>query len=122
VGTVGTVGEAGPELDPKSLRIHGRYGLRAVDVGESDCIESTLTLWSELDHGARAEQVRHLSDLMLRRVRIGLLLPRGGMDIMDEIRERVAPFLAWDNTRWELEIRDYGRLWEQAYSPAPWEV
>jgi len=111
-----------PGLSTRALRIQGRYGKRAAGLAEGQCIESTLTLWSELEHGARAEQIRHLPDLMLRRVRIGLLLPRGGMDIMDQIRKRVAPFLDWDNTRWGQEIRDYSRLWEVSYSPAPWEV
>ncbi len=114
--------ERGAGLSPKALRIQGRYGRRAGSLTDSSCIESTVTLWSELEHGARAEQVRHLPDLMLRRVRIGLLLPRGGMEIMDRIQARVSPFLNWDDGRWEQEIRDYERLWEHAYSPAPWEV
>lgn len=109
-------------LDPVALRVQGRYGPRSLELTHSHPVGSSLTLWSELEYAARAEQVQHLSDLMLRRVRIGLLLPRGGMDIMDQIRKRVAPFLDWDNTRWEKEITAYGRLWERSYSPTPWEV
>ncbi len=111
-----------PGLDPWALRIQGRYGDRSRELAHSGPVGSSLTLWSELEYAARAEQVQHLSDLMLRRVRIGLLLPRGGMDIIDQIRARVSPFLNWDSARWEKEISDYGQLWERSYSPAPWEV
>jgi len=104
------------------LRIQGRYGNQAGALSGLEPIESTLSLWSELEHAARNEAVKHLSDLMLRRVRIGLLLPRGGMDIMDQIQERVSPFLEWDKARWEQEILDYDSLWKRSYSPAPWEV
>ncbi len=107
------------------LRLQGRYGARVHELipflsGQGrDNIASTHTLWAELIHGAGAEQIRHLSDLLLRRVRIGLFLPRGGMEIMDEIREHISPHLNWSNERWDREIDEYGKVWEQSYSPVP---
>ncbi len=113
-------------LDPAmQSRILGRYGARAGEMcdllsGEgSHRIGDTQTVWAEVIHGARAEKIYHLQDLLLRRVRIGLLLPRGGMEIMDQIKARVSPWLDWDETRWETEISGYQKLWDAAYSPVP---
>ncbi len=109
-------------------RLGGRYGHRVTqfsshlaDVGKAP-IAATHSLWAELRHGAASEQVRHLDDLLLRRVRIGLLLPKGGLGMMDRIREVAAPGLNWDDARWETEIRDYRALWETAYAPHPQEA
>ncbi len=110
----------------EQLRLLGRYGVRTERLGRAKSvlkpIGNTHTLWAELAHSARNEQVRHLEDLMLRRVRIGLFLPNGGMEIMDEIRTEVAPFINWDNEQWVKEIHEYQKLWEQSYSPKPWEI
>lgn len=101
----------------------GRYGTRAKDLvplmrqKNAGQIPGTSTLWAELIHGAAREEIRSLADLMLRRVRIGLLLPRGGMDLMDKIRERTAPVLGWDHDRWKEEISDYEEIWRQAHDP-----
>jgi len=105
------------------LRLWGRYGARVSDMadicsGEDFTpIGTTQTLWAELCHGARHEQIRHLSDLLLRRVRIGLFLPNGGMDMMDEIQARIRPFLDWDEARWTREKQAYERVWQDAYAP-----
>ncbi|WDP92494.1 MAG: glycerol-3-phosphate dehydrogenase/oxidase [Desulfobacter sp.] len=110
-----------------ALRLRGRHGNRAGRLWKlltrenSRPVGQTATLWAELEFSAGFEQVRRLEDLMLRRTRIGLLLPRGGMDIMDDIRARVCPYLGWDHSRWEKEIRDYRALWKRAYAPVPGE-
>jgi len=114
----------GDKLSPKAIqRLLGRYGARVSDMaaicsGEDFTpIASTHTLWAELCHGARNEQIRHLSDLLLRRVRIGLFLPRGGMDRMDEIQSRLRPFLSWDEKKWAREKKAYEKVWQDAYAP-----
>lgn len=111
-------------LSPQaSLRLLGRYGARvpALTRGcqsrDFSPIAPTQTLWAELIHGARNEQIRHLSDLLLRRVRMGLFLPQGGMDLMEEIQSRISPFLDWDGERWTLEKQAYQELWQRAYAP-----
>ncbi|MCP4718394.1 MAG: glycerol-3-phosphate dehydrogenase/oxidase [Desulfobacteraceae bacterium] len=112
------------KLSPKAIqRLLGRYGKRAGDMaaictGEDFFpIATTRTLWAELCHGARHEQIRHLSDLLLRRVRIGLFLPNGGMDLMDEIQARIQPFLSWDDAKWTREKQAYEKVWQDFYAP-----
>jgi glycerol-3-phosphate dehydrogenase len=60
--------------------------------------------------------VVHLDDLLLRRVRLGLLLPNGGLDIIDRIRRIVQSELDWDDAHWEQEVTAYAQLWQKAYS------
>jgi len=59
--------------------------------------------WAELRWAAREEGVQHLDDLLLRRVRLGLLLPNGARDLLPRIRRTVQPELGWDDQRWEAE-------------------
>jgi glycerol-3-phosphate dehydrogenase len=54
----------------------------------------------------RAEGVVTLSDLLLRRVRLGLLLPRGGLDHIAAVRAVAQPALGWDDARWAREQAD----------------
>ena len=105
------------QLDPASrLRILGRYGMdapRVIDIaedGELDHIENSVVLWSELRWAARAEGVIHLDDLLLRRVRLGLLLPNGGLCLIEKIRTMVQSELDWDDTRWKNELDRYKRI------------
>ena len=74
---------------------------------------------AELRWAAREEGVVHLADLLLRRVRIGMLLPNGAQDIMDKIRAIVQPELGWDDARWATELASYRGTWQRYYSPAP---
>ena len=80
-------------------------------------IPGTPYLWGELRQAAREECVVHLDDLLLRRIRLGLLLPGGGMQHQEMIRKFVQKELGWDNVRWELEIKGYQDLWNSSYSP-----
>lgn len=104
------------------LRLLGRYGNEAralVDAalrGELERIENLQALWAELRWAARAEGVVHLDDLLMRRVRLGLLLPRGGMDCMPRIRAIAQSELGWDDARWEREEKEYVRLWHSCYA------
>jgi glycerol-3-phosphate dehydrogenase len=103
-------------------RLYGRYGAAADElVGEAaeadlTSIPGTLTLWAELPFTARREQIRHLADLLLRRVRIGLLTPEGGKVYIRRAQKLCEPFLPWDRKRWKQEIRDYLELWRRFYS------
>jgi glycerol-3-phosphate dehydrogenase len=105
------------------LRLLGRYGARSAETlaatpaTERDRIGTTPYLWAELRQAACCEGVVHLSDLLLRRVRLGLLLPKGGLEFLDQIRTAVQTELGWDDARWEREADAYARLWEKAYSP-----
>jgi glycerol-3-phosphate dehydrogenase len=113
-----------PDLDPGARRrLAGRYGAAATDIvtnsvpADLSPVESTLTLWAELPHAARNEQVRHLTDLMLRRVRLGLLLPEGGRECLPRIRRLCQPALGWDDARWQVEEAAYLAYWRQYCRP-----
>jgi glycerol-3-phosphate dehydrogenase len=75
-----------------------------------------LTLWAELRWAARAEGVVHLDDLLLRRVRLGHLLPGGGEALLPETRAICQAELGWDDARWENEEAAYLDLWRRYYS------
>ena len=97
-------------------RLAGRYGDRAAalcaDASEADlqCIPGTDTRWLELSIAAQHEAVLHLDDLLLRRTRLGLLLPRGGLDHLARIRQLCAPHLPWSDADWDAELARYRRL------------
>jgi glycerol-3-phosphate dehydrogenase len=103
-------------------RLLGRYGadapllLAAARDNELEPIEDTPYLWAELRWAARDEAVVHLDDLLLRRVRLGLLLPAGAMGLMERIRSVAQPELGWDDGRWDAEVAAYADIWTKAYS------
>jgi len=101
------------------LRLFARYGARATQIFLDDAFHETIPatpyLWAELRQAARAEGVIHLDDLLLRRVRLSLLLPNGGMDLLPRIRALVQSELGWDDSRWEKETQDYAELWNASY-------
>lgn len=105
------------------IRLVGRYGADAPalvaaatkDELDAGVIPGTNTLWAELRWAARAEGVVHLDDLLLRRVRLGLLTPGGGRPIMGQIRDVVQPELGWDDERWQAEVARYIELWDRCY-------
>jgi glycerol-3-phosphate dehydrogenase len=104
------------------LRLMGRYAaeagalVEAARPGELEPIGQSPALWAELRWAARAEGVVHLDDLLLRRVRLGLLLPQGGLPWLERIRAIAQPELGWDDERWAAEATDYQELWQRCYS------
>lgn len=104
-------------------RLLGRYGaaapalVAAARPGELAPVGETATLWAELRWAARAEQVVHLEDLLLRRVRLGLLLPEGGAAFAERIQAICAEELGWDEARWQQEWAAYQALWRCCYAP-----
>lgn len=102
-------------------RLLGRHGVHAPQViaaagqGEMDAIGNTPALWAELRWAARAEGVVHLDDLLLRRVRLGLLLPDGGTHCLERIRAIAQPELGWDDGRWKKEVSRYSNLWKKHF-------
>lgn len=75
--------------------------------------------WAELRYAARHEGAVHLDDLLLRRVRLGMLLPQGGAELLPRVRTIVQPELGWDDRRWQNEERAYRETWQRYYSPHP---
>ena len=103
----------------------GRYGtetgelLAAAASGENEPIQNLPNFWSELRWAARTGAVEHLDDLLLRRVRLGLLLPDGASGVMDRVRSIVQAELGWDDALWQHEETRYRRIYAASYSPAP---
>jgi glycerol-3-phosphate dehydrogenase len=104
------------------LRLLGRYGANAPRIAqvaegeELTPIRGTTSLWAELRWAARSEAVLHLDDLLLRRLRLGIIAPQGGIPWLDRIREIVQPELGWDDSRWQQEEESYRQLWYRSYS------
>lgn len=69
------------------------------------------------------EDVVHLDDLMLRRTRLGLLLPEAGKVLLDTLRQQIQGALGWDDSRWEQERNRYLDIHQRYYgvpaSPEP---
>jgi glycerol-3-phosphate dehydrogenase len=103
------------------FRLLGRFGAEAgeiaADTANAQRIAGSIALWSELRHAARNEGVLTLSDLLMRRVRLGLLLPNGGLDQIARIRGVAQPELGWDDARWDAEEAAYRVRRAESYGP-----
>ncbi len=106
-------------------RLIGRLGpdiaefLEWVDEEDLEKIRDTPYTWAELKWSFEKEAVVHLEDLLLRRVRIGHLLPEGAMKLREEIERRLTQHTVWSPQRWQEEWRRYAELWRSSYSPVP---
>lgn len=106
----------------QAQRLQGRYGAHAqalVDAahdGELECVPGTETIWAQLRWAARHEAVCRLEDLLLRRVRIGIQLRGGGIDMLARVRAICQPELGWNDQRWEEQQQAYLALWHSHYS------
>ncbi len=103
-------------------RLAARYGCMAAQYAadatadELIFIPTTQTLWAELRIAAQFEAVVHLDDLLLRRTRLGILLPCGGLDHIDRIRALTEPHLQWGEQGWSTELERYRALIAAHYS------
>ncbi|MGF2734733.1 glycerol-3-phosphate dehydrogenase/oxidase [Marinobacter sp. DUT-1] len=100
-------------------RLRGWYGANVETLVEADNLASvahTEVLWAELAWACQREQVVHLDDLLLRRSRLGLVLPGGAAEILPAIRRYCQPLLGWSDQQWQQEEKRYLKLYKQAYS------
>jgi glycerol-3-phosphate dehydrogenase len=114
----------GPE--PLRSRLLGRYGAAATELlatarpDELEALPGLSVTWAELRWAARREAVQHLDDLLLRRVRLGLLVPQGAEALLPSVRAVCQPELGWDDARWEAEEVRYRAIWRRSYAcPRP---
>ena len=77
---------------------------------------STPFTLGEIRWAARHEMVQHLSDLMLRRTRLGLICAEGGKTLLPQIKSIVQQELGWSEIEWAQEQSNYLRLWHECYS------
>jgi glycerol-3-phosphate dehydrogenase len=103
-------------------RLLGRLGtdaqtmVGAAQPGEMEIIPGTNYLWAELRWAARSEAVCHLEDLLLRRTRLGLILPHGAEAILPRAKQICLAELGWSENRWQQEENDYQAVWANCYS------
>ena len=102
--------------DGPSARLAGRHGAEAsAMLAESHPTElqplaGTPFTTSDLRWAAKYEGVLHLDDLMLRRTRLGLVLPHGGAEVMPTVRTICEQELLWTDARWTAEQAAYTTL------------
>ena len=79
-------------------------------------------LWAELCWACQKEDVQHLDDLLLRRTRLGLVLPHAAKALLPQIRSHCQPLLGWSDQQWEDEESRYLAIYQNAYSLPPGEA
>ncbi|MFZ5722595.1 MAG: glycerol-3-phosphate dehydrogenase/oxidase [Pseudomonadota bacterium] len=120
---------ASPAADPARARHEqGRYGaalpawrelLVAANAGADAALAGTAYSPADILWSLRHEQVAHLDDLLLRRTRLGNLLPGGARDLLPSLRAVVQQELGWDDARWNDEVARYLDIWQRHYSLPP---
>ena len=108
---------------PLQQRLKGFYGLQLdtlLELAHDDdlaYVTDSNTIWAEIRFAARYEQVIHLDDLLLRRTRLGLILPNGAMTplISQRVKQICEQELGWDEQKWQQEADRYQALWQRYY-------
>ena len=108
---------------PLQQRLQGFYGLqldRLLDLAHEDDLDyvtDSNTIWAEIRFAARYEQMIHLDDLLLRRTRLGLILPHGAMTplISERLKQVCQQELGWNEQKWQQEVARYQDLWQRYY-------
>lgn len=103
-------------------RLQGFYGQDLASVLEAGPLAPVTPsgpsdlLWAELCWACQAEDIQHLDDLMLRRTRLGLILPDGGTALLPAIRQHCQNLLGWTDETWQEEEARYLAIYRSAYS------
>ena len=108
---------------PLQQRLQGFYGLQLdnlLELAYDDdfaYVTDSNTIWAEIRFAVRFEQVIHLDDLLLRRTRLGLILPHGAMTplISERLKQICQQELGWDEQKWQQEVERYQQLWQRYY-------
>jgi len=107
--------------NPDWIMMAGRLGLdvhvffEKANPEDLHPIDPIPEFWAELTWAAKNEAVVHLDDLLLRRVRIGLLFPNGGLEHMARVRSLVKEPLGLSDEKWEGEWTRYQGIWRDHY-------
>ncbi|WP_201540835.1 glycerol-3-phosphate dehydrogenase/oxidase [Psychrobacter sp. 1044] len=104
-------------------RLQGFYGLQLdalLELAHDDdlaYVTDSNTIWAEIRFAVHYEQVIHLDDLLLRRTRLGLILPHGAMTplISDRLKQICQQELGWNEQKWQQEVERYTQLWQCYY-------
>jgi len=91
-------------------------------VSSSDAVtlESTVghseISWAEIEWAIKHESVQHLDDLMLRRTRLGNVMPNLDSQSWSKIKHLMMHHLGWSESVWHDELERYLKLWNENYS------
>ncbi len=122
--TVVPTNEKFATLSPQlQQRLLGFYGLQLdtlLELAHDDdltYVTDSNTIWAELRFAARYEQVIHLDDFLLRRTRLGLILPHGALTplISARLEKLCQQELGWNEQKWQQEVSRYKALWQRYY-------
>jgi glycerol-3-phosphate dehydrogenase len=111
-----------PENPDRARRLIGRYGERASELiataikDELTLIDGTQYCFAECRWALRHEMVNYLDDLLLRRTRLGLLLPRGGEAVFAHLQDMFTQELGYSDEKWRIELQRYQEIWRSKYS------
>lgn len=115
------------DLDPATWgRLVARHGRMAAELVEAHRgrlapVEGTPYVEAELEWALAHEAVTHLSDLLLRRLRCGILRADGGAGLLPALEEPCRRLLGWDDTRWAAEVTAFRRELARAHGlPEGW--
>lgn len=107
---------------PVPRDLTNRYGRPFLDwlgrIEECDYTPFCGTLITPLEiyYTAEHESVVHLDDLLLRRVRLGLVRRDGGADCLPLLKERLQYIMNWSEGDWIREVERYLRIIQESYS------
>ena len=111
-----------PDNAQWAQRLLGRYGQKAQALLEESSINEYVSLGdtefclAECRWAIKYEAVEHLDDLLLRRTRLGMCLPRGGDELYPALKAIFSIERHWDDDRWEKELSRYKVIWNSYYS------
>lgn len=103
-------------------RLLGRYGNKAQAIvaqggpGELERLGETQFCLAECRWAIQHEAVEHLDDLLLRRTRLGMCLPNGGVQLYPALKAMFAREQHWSESRWAAELARYEAIWASYYS------
>lgn len=117
-----TAGDIGIPDRSWAQRLIGRYGdavkalLAGAPENEQARLGDTQFCLAEVRWAAQHEWVQHLDDLLLRRTRLGNLLPDGGAALLPAMKPICQQTMGWTDLQWDAEVERYLKLWQQSYS------
>ena len=114
---------AGAAAQDCAARLLGRYGRARAGAAargqirrDLDAVPGTTAPWAELHWALRHEQVRFLDDLLLRRTRLGLLLPDGAAALLPRLEPVAREALGWSAGEWRDHCDHYVHIIDQCYT------
>jgi len=102
-------------------QLQGRYGdlcqdfLSNSNPAELELIDGTNFCIAELRWAVQNEAVYHLDDLLLRRTRIGLLLAKRGLELIEILERIFIQELSWNKQKWNKEVARYKKIIKESY-------